>query len=695
MKKRLLLLLFSFSFLNQFAQVFDVDTLLYNGDPDRYINIVIVPDGYRQQEFGKLANDANNIKQVLFDEEPYKSYKNYFNLFLIKVPSNESGVNHPKNANDESSSQNVPIFNIDNYFKSTFDRNGIHRLIGPKNPTDVTKFLVNNIPQYDFIIMPLNTPYYGGAGGGGFAIISNNSAYMGSVLIHELGHGLGILADEYFPETGLREAYNATTNSNQLSVKWKEWLGINNIGIYGHCCGTGSNLWYKPSTTCVMETTNTLKYCNVCREGVIEQIHIKFNPLKESSPSNSNPIYVGESGTLTFKAKIIQPLNPTLKTWWTFSGDIIAGNGIDSITINLSDTKFQRLYNDIIFHYVDTNTFLKDEDHYNGHTNKIKWVLQKDCKAMNIIPYEDTIVCEGSVIKINNTYPSSKYWSTYDTTSSIFVVADKNKELWTFINDEGYTCYDTIKIRTIPFVNSLSKDTILCEGLYASLTDKLNPIALDSTIKRRWFTGDTSKTINTVVDTATNYWISFTQNNTICYDTLKIKASPKINTSPIMGPTKLKPNEKGVYRVDSSSNYFNWYVTNAYLTMSQYQPIMEIMAKNSGQIELKVIEKNSYCSDSSELLINIVKPSGIDENTQKNAPVFYPNPSQGILLYDLKNLAFNSFILSDLTGKVVLNYKLPIENFGTIDISTLPNGVYKLSLIGDENTLTYKILISK
>lgn len=694
MKKRLLLLLLSFSFLKPFAQVFDVDTLLYNGDPDRYINIVIIPDGFRQQEFGTLANYANYIKQVLFDEEPYKSYKSYFNLFLIKVPSNESGINHPRTAVDENTSPNVPTLTVDNYFKSSLDKYTLHRSIGPKSHSDVIKVLADNIPQYDFGIILNNTQYYGGTAYLGLANITSAPAYVGTLIIHELGHSLGILADEYYPEGGLREAYNATTNSNPLSIKWKEWLGMNNIGIHGHCCGTGSNLWYKPSTTCVMQTTNTLKYCNVCREGVIEQIHIKFNPLEASSPNNSNPIYVGDTGSLTFKAKIIQPSNPTIKTWWTFSGDIIAGNGIDSVTINLNNAKFQRFYNDVIFHYVDTNTFLKEEDHYNGHTNKVKWALLKDCKTMNLIPYEDTIACEGSIIKIDNLYPSAKYWSTYDTTSSIFVIADKNKELWTFINDEGYTCYDTVRIKTIPVLNSLSKDTILCEGLNASLTDKLNLAALDSTIERKWFTNDTAKTITVVVDTVTTYWVSFTQNNTICYDTLKIKVSPKINTSPITGPTKLKPNERGIYKVDSSSNYFNWYATNAYLTMVQYQPIMEIMAKNSGQIGLKVVEKNTYCADSSELLIDIVKPAGLNENTEKNTPVFYPNPSQGILFYDLKDLRLTSLTFLDLTGKVVLNHNI-FEKSGSIDISMLSNGVYSLSIVGEDTVFTYKILINK
>src|SRR6185295_17090525 len=101
------------------AQVFKIDTVLYNGSSEKRINIVFLSDGYQQSELDNYITDVRSIVLKLFAQEPFSEYSTYFNVFAIRVPSNVSGA-----APDPSKP-------IDNYFGSTFNYGGIDRLLVP------------------------------------------------------------------------------------------------------------------------------------------------------------------------------------------------------------------------------------------------------------------------------------------------------------------------------------------------------------------------------------------------------------------------------------------------------------------------------------------------------------------------------------------------------------------------------------
>jgi len=102
------------------AQIFPVDTLFKNGDIANRINLVFLSDGYQANEMGKYITDVNALLNNMFNQVPFKHYKNYFNAFAIKVPSNQSGAKHPRTSPDNDCAP-VPQLAVDNYFGSTFD----------------------------------------------------------------------------------------------------------------------------------------------------------------------------------------------------------------------------------------------------------------------------------------------------------------------------------------------------------------------------------------------------------------------------------------------------------------------------------------------------------------------------------------------------------------------------------------------
>ena len=94
-----------------FGQVFDLDTLQYNGDIHHLINLVILGDGYQEHELPQYLIDASNFAETFFSNRPYSEYQQFFNVFAIKVPSNESGASHPGTATDIDEPE-IPVIEV-------------------------------------------------------------------------------------------------------------------------------------------------------------------------------------------------------------------------------------------------------------------------------------------------------------------------------------------------------------------------------------------------------------------------------------------------------------------------------------------------------------------------------------------------------------------------------------------------------
>ena len=74
-------------------------TIVGDGNKDNRIDVVILGDGYTANELNYTQpQHLYNLTSELFggsELEPFKTYKNYFNFHVIKVVSNESGVDIP------------------------------------------------------------------------------------------------------------------------------------------------------------------------------------------------------------------------------------------------------------------------------------------------------------------------------------------------------------------------------------------------------------------------------------------------------------------------------------------------------------------------------------------------------------------------------------------------------------------------
>lgn len=391
----------SLSFLRSNAQIFKVDTLQYQGASSKIVNFVILGDGYTEPQLGQFAEDARKFRDYLFSQSPYSHYRQYFNVFIIKVPSLESGVKHPmtdtdcpkekkdslgggdkkdslvdnagiKDSVNDPGERNrfVPVSNPDNYFGSTFDNSGLHRLVVATKQEAIRAVLAANFPHYDQIIILANSPFYGGSGGQ-FPTATVNKA-SNDIAIHELGHSFAHLADEYWPGLQfLSEDANRSQYASIDKVPWSKWIGTNGIGVFSYGGSAPRSIWYRPSEFCKMQYL-VAPFCSVCSEAIIEKIHSLTNPILQPRPDTTAAVKT-DSPRL-FRARLARPDPNTLKVEWLLNGNVVATN-IDSVIINPGLWALGQ--NNLSIRVMDTTDMVRAEDHF-LHQYEIHWNIRND-----------------------------------------------------------------------------------------------------------------------------------------------------------------------------------------------------------------------------------------------------------------------------------------------------------------------------
>jgi len=193
-----------------------------NGDPHIKVDVVILSEGYTKKEEKKFKSDLDRFTRIFFNQEPYKSYKNNFNIYGVFKPSEESGTDEPR----------AGIYK-NTVLNSTFNSLGSERyLLTEDNKT--MRDMAAHVP-YDAIYIMVNHKRYGGGGIYNFfcTFISDNQ-WSSYIFLHEFGHSFAGLADEYYTsDVAYSDFYpqgvepvepNITALLNPPKVKWENLI---------------------------------------------------------------------------------------------------------------------------------------------------------------------------------------------------------------------------------------------------------------------------------------------------------------------------------------------------------------------------------------------------------------------------------------------------------------------------------------
>jgi len=82
--------------LPQVALAEPFETIINNGGAANRVDISILGDGYTAAEMQKYRNDVQSAMTQFFNNEPFREYRNFFNVHRIDVVSSQSGADHPE-----------------------------------------------------------------------------------------------------------------------------------------------------------------------------------------------------------------------------------------------------------------------------------------------------------------------------------------------------------------------------------------------------------------------------------------------------------------------------------------------------------------------------------------------------------------------------------------------------------------------
>ncbi|MBB5785466.1 M64 family metallopeptidase [Jiangella mangrovi] len=289
------------------------------GAPSERLNLIVICDGYTADQMDRCEEDVDRNQAIQWGVEPFRTYRDYINVYLLQIVSQDSGVRRDpeEDASDQvKDGKNTPL----RLWYSDGLTNPLARGItygpalagatgscpGHPNPAyplapgilgdprcsgnQQRQMYLNSYvapvlglapgvftgqgPQNVQTLAISNTFTYGGIGGRD-ATASGGSPQSPLISLHELGHSLGTLADEYpysnrptpGPPHGNNEpsSFHHTRQTSEQMVanqhKWWRWLGeeslsggpIRGADPDGYESGTynGSNVW-RPSSHSMM-----------------------------------------------------------------------------------------------------------------------------------------------------------------------------------------------------------------------------------------------------------------------------------------------------------------------------------------------------------------------------------------------------------------------------------------------------------
>jgi len=189
------------------------------GDPAAKLDLLILGDGYTAAERGKFERDAKRLLSTLFATSPFRERENDINVWGLSPASIDSGISSPS----QHVYKRTPI-------GATYDTFDSERYVLTEQ-NRAFRDLAANAP-YDVVEILTNSEKYGGGGIYNlYSTVAADSQWAPYIFVHEFGHHLAGLADEYYtsdvaylPPAVKVEPWepNVTALLDPLKLKWRD-----------------------------------------------------------------------------------------------------------------------------------------------------------------------------------------------------------------------------------------------------------------------------------------------------------------------------------------------------------------------------------------------------------------------------------------------------------------------------------------
>lgn len=374
------------------------------------LDVLLLGDGYTAAEAATFAQHAETLRSAMFAVTPYKEYASFVNWQPGFVASAQSGADHPPYQAGcttsaccaDTAAQNDPRAGtfVSTALDARFCVSQIHRTLYATQSKVLAA--AAGFPDWDKILVTVNDPVYGGAGGS-FAVLSAH-AQAPRIVIHEFGHSFTGLADEYttpypgFPPCtdtagSLDCEPNVTNQTNASLVKWRDWFtngiaiptpaGTGGTGLFQGARYLTSGMYRPTDTLCLMRALGT-NFCTVCRQEYVLALYrggfgspdngIDLIEPHSEQPSASTPVPYARGTQRTFTASLLRPSVGDLRIEWLLDGTVIPG--ADATTYTFQQSAATPATRSLELRVTDLTSFVKPYAAEDWLVHRRTWTLQ-------------------------------------------------------------------------------------------------------------------------------------------------------------------------------------------------------------------------------------------------------------------------------------------------------------------------------
>ena len=333
------------------------------GDAGARFSMVVLGDGYTAAEMPKFRAQVDRHLNVLWSIEPFRTYRNYINVYAVEIVSGDSGIR----CDPEVRQQKTTPLRLQ--FGGGCTNPNARGITG--DIAAARAYAAKATPHYDQILVLANTDTYGGIGGA-VATTSGGNALGPLITPHELGHSLGRLQDEYTysargkpggPYQGPEPASVHMTLLTEEEIragqrKWWRWLGEpsesgGTIARYEGGLSRITGIW-RPSKHSMMISVGYY-FDQISRERMTERISEQV-ALVTASTSTDTPL--GRDEIVWIETP--QPVYHELNVAWQVDGRTIP-SAANSRYLNLGALK-NAAPSSVTVTVVDPTEFVRDPE---------------------------------------------------------------------------------------------------------------------------------------------------------------------------------------------------------------------------------------------------------------------------------------------------------------------------------------------
>lgn len=285
------------------------ETLWESGPPENRLDIVLMGDGYTLDQLDGWRTDAQALAETLLAAAPFSDYADAINIHRVDTVSDESGASYDCigacEMRDTALQTFFPLELVNSITGSDYRSEAVFQL----DQWGVAR-AASTVP-WDAVIVIANTEHDGGFAVH-YATATRGGARWETTAVHEFGHALGLLGDEYTGDFCIRSgALGLPENITDTpdDPLWRAWIAAETplptpeIGRYEETVGAYAEAYncadlYRPAQSCrMLDSNRDIDFCPVCMELVTRRL------FRHGDPAEGVDVVEDADGGLTFTVR--------------------------------------------------------------------------------------------------------------------------------------------------------------------------------------------------------------------------------------------------------------------------------------------------------------------------------------------------------------------------------------------------------